>query len=920
MYSPRILFVCLLTSFAATFPNVAVRAQITPDQTLGAESSVVRSGVEVKGEIADLIEGGTARGENLFHSFLEFNIDTSERVYFSSPENIATILSRVTGSNVSNVNGLLGTVGNSDAALILMNPNGIAFGEGATLDTQGAFTATTAASIQLGEAGLFSAIDPASDRLLSIDPSAFFFDELATASSGIQVEGVQILQSGGGEALSLVGKDVTISSSGIDLPDSQVQIVAVGEAATAEIDENGEIALGEGVNRGSILIENNSFIDVRSPKGGNITLVADDVQFLDNSRLFAGVQSEPDQSPSTVAEEAANFIEIDATEPVRIAGDGTLVESSVARGANGSSEGVFIRAGSIEIEDNARIASVTLSDGSAGDIVLEAIADVVIDSANVTTSVGSASNRQGGNVVLSGENIAIREGSILGTFTNGKGAAGSVDITAADTVEVSGVENDSPIVVSIASEGNTGDSGDITISSNRFKAVGDVLIGTNSLGTGTAGNISLLADQEALFGAERSAAALGSLGSSTRDQASMQGGNINIRSPRVEVLNGFQISTGAFGMTAAGNIRIEASDLLRIDGASSDPNLPVSSTVGSLANRGSMGRAGRIDIVAGTLEVTNGGIISSSTFGDGDAGIVSIDINGTAAFDGFNRREPRAASGVRSVTLGSGQSGTIQLSATHLYVTNGAQLLAASAGRGDAGSVIVNVAETIRLDGVNSGTETNPSSIGSGILREGTGNGGEVKVSATNLEITNGGDIGADVSGQGKAGRVFVDVVETVRIDGVNPITGVSPSNIGSGIQPNAIGQGGNIVVSAANIELSNGGQIDASVFGEGTAGNVTLRASDAIRIDGVNPFIRRSASNVGSGIQSTQLERESRGGTVSIETGSLEVTNGGQINTTTFGRGDAGSITINATGRVSLDGVVHLSQALHLVLYSEQR
>ena len=377
MYSPRILFVCLLTSFAATFPNVAVRAQITPDQTLGAESSVVRSGVEVKGEIADLIEGGTARGENLFHSFSEFNIDVLERAYFASPENIATILSRVTGSNVSNVNGLLGTVGNSDAALILMNPNGIAFGEGATLDTQGAFTATTAASIQLGEAGLFSAIDPASDQLLSINPSAFLFSKLATASSGIQIDGVQRLQSVGGEALSLVGEDITISSSGIDSPDSQVQIVAVGDASTAEINENGEITLGEAANRSSILIENGSFINVRSPKGGNITLVADDVQVLSGSLLLAGVQPNPEESDSTVVEEAANFIEIDATGPVQILGDGTLVESSVARGANGSSEGVFIRAGSIEIAADSEVSSITLSDGSAGDVVLKAIADVV---------------------------------------------------------------------------------------------------------------------------------------------------------------------------------------------------------------------------------------------------------------------------------------------------------------------------------------------------------------------------------------------------------------------------------------------------------------------------------------------------------------------------------------------------------------
>ncbi|MEO0491082.1 MAG: filamentous hemagglutinin N-terminal domain-containing protein, partial [Cyanobacteria bacterium J06659_2] len=83
-------------------------AQITPDDTLGDERSVLTPEVEVRGLPADLVEGGAARESNLFHSFLEFNVDAGQRVYFANPVAINRIFSRITGGNPSNIDGLLG--------------------------------------------------------------------------------------------------------------------------------------------------------------------------------------------------------------------------------------------------------------------------------------------------------------------------------------------------------------------------------------------------------------------------------------------------------------------------------------------------------------------------------------------------------------------------------------------------------------------------------------------------------------------------------------------------------------------------------------------------------------------------------------------------------------------------------------------
>ncbi len=71
------------------------------------------------------------RGCNLFHSFQEFNVDEGRGVYFSNPDNIVNILSRVTGDNISQILGTLGVLGNAN--LFLINPNGIVFGPNARL-------------------------------------------------------------------------------------------------------------------------------------------------------------------------------------------------------------------------------------------------------------------------------------------------------------------------------------------------------------------------------------------------------------------------------------------------------------------------------------------------------------------------------------------------------------------------------------------------------------------------------------------------------------------------------------------------------------------------------------------------------------------------------------------------------------------
>ncbi len=136
-------------TFASWCNCAFAQSNIVPDNTLGAESSVVTPNVDINGITSDRIDGGAIRGANLFHSFQEFNIDEGRGAYFTNPAGIENILSRVTGGNASNILGKLGVLGNANVFLI--NPSGIIFGRNASLDVKGSFVASTASSLNFAE-------------------------------------------------------------------------------------------------------------------------------------------------------------------------------------------------------------------------------------------------------------------------------------------------------------------------------------------------------------------------------------------------------------------------------------------------------------------------------------------------------------------------------------------------------------------------------------------------------------------------------------------------------------------------------------------------------------------------------------------------------------------------------------------------
>jgi len=126
-----------------------VQTVITSDGTLG---TTVTQGGNVY-----TITGGTrpGNGPNLFHSFDRFSVGTRDVASFQGPSGITNILSRVTGGQLSEIDGTIqSTI--PGANLYLLNPSGVLFGPNARLDVQGSFHVSKADYVRLADGARFS--------------------------------------------------------------------------------------------------------------------------------------------------------------------------------------------------------------------------------------------------------------------------------------------------------------------------------------------------------------------------------------------------------------------------------------------------------------------------------------------------------------------------------------------------------------------------------------------------------------------------------------------------------------------------------------------------------------------------------------------------------------------------------------------
>ena len=143
------------------------RYVLTPNFASPLAQTIISDGttataVNLVGNVHEITDG-TKLGSNLFHSFRRFDIDAGFEADFLDTVGggIANVISRVTGNDVSDINGVLRS-SISGADFWFINPAGVVFGIDAFVDVPAAFQVSTAHQVGFEDGALFSAADPVS--------------------------------------------------------------------------------------------------------------------------------------------------------------------------------------------------------------------------------------------------------------------------------------------------------------------------------------------------------------------------------------------------------------------------------------------------------------------------------------------------------------------------------------------------------------------------------------------------------------------------------------------------------------------------------------------------------------------------------------------------------------------------------------
>ena len=821
-------------------------AQVIPDRTLGPESSIVqnRSGTQQVG-------GGAMRGRALFHSFSMFNIGAGDRTYFESPEGISMIFSRVTGKEISTIDGTLGVSGKAD--LFLMNPNGVVFGKNASLDVQGSATFTTADRALFWAGQVFAADGTQAVPLLAINVPLGL--QWGNPGGRVVSQGAN-LQVLPGQTLRLLGNGVSVDSGSIRA--GKVAIASVSGNETLMIQPTGEVTIGTTTNvtqLSPIDIQKGASIDVSGNASGFISLMGSRISIRDGSTIRVDVYGNRPES-------GLEGIRITGTEKIEILGDRTqnkptVVTSEALKDAIGNSADILITTPHLILKDGARIQTRTYGPSSGGNITVR--------SANIEAS-----------------------GGLVGVLRpNGK------------------AEDIATGIVSRGEEGSSGNGGNVRLESDRITLMEGAEFRASTRGSGRAGDFTVLAKEVMLVGGVLKflTGFSTSTGNGIDPTIAGNGGNLSLTSDRLTVLNGASVRTGTSGRGDAGNLILNVGKLL-VSGL--DPTNGTQSSISTATNSVTLpngqrvqasGRSGNLLIDAASIQVLGGGIIRSSSTGSGNAGNLTLrsqflEVGGSKRFVGSTYSFVRR-SAISNSASGSGNAGIMSLTSDRIIVRDGAQVSTATRGLGNNGTMVV-LAKTVDLIGA-APDERYPTGLFVSVEPTGSGSGGSLRLSADRLTITDGSAISADTFGSGQASDVVLEVTDSILIRGMGPL-GLIPSRIGSSSRqaplipgPNGTptGSGGNVSVNTGRLTIDQGGILTAATVGLGNAGSIAVVA-DRVALKSGGQIL------VGS---------NGRGdaGNIKLQTNQLDLKTSAAIRAETA-QGNGGNIAIHSRDRILLN------------------
>ncbi|MEG4631881.1 filamentous hemagglutinin N-terminal domain-containing protein [Microcoleus sp. AR_TQ3_B6] len=713
-----------------------VTAQIVPDRTLPLNSTVTPDGNTLK------IQGGTAAGPNLFHSFREFSVPTRGTAFFNNANTIQNIFTRVTGGSISNIDGILKA--NGSANLFLLNPNGIIFGPNASLNIGGSFLGTTANSINFADGTSFSATNPQANPLLTISiPTSLQFGsnpgQIVNQSVAVSAQkdsgqgnkqpvGLKVLP---GQTLGLVGGDVALPGGFLTAPGGRIELGSVGANSLVSLTFNDSgFALGyagvenfQDIQLSQGAAVNASDKDASGEGGGTIQVQGRRVVLTENSGIISQTFGSQDGDPVSI--QAAQFI---------AEGGGNVDTTTYGFGRGGNL--------SVTATDSIEL-SGTNSDGTLPSGFFAQVEGKTLPAR------GNA-----GDLTIATGRLILRDGAQVASNTFSEGSGGRLTVTASQSVEVIGRSANGEIssaLVTQAEDGSSGNSQDLTISTRELILRDGGEISSSTTGAGNAGNILIQASEKLIIQDRAGVSALTS--------GNGRGGNISIETERLIAQNGGQISAATQRSGQAGTLTVNARESVELTGTGIDglPSGLFAQSTGIETDSDAAGNADNLTVTTRQLIVRDGAAISADTFAGGKGGSLtvnaseSIEVTGTsgivpAEVSPLVRGDGRLPSRLTALATGSGEAGSVTINTGLLRVRDGASVAVdGSRGTGSAGNLEV-TASDIRLDRGTITAETR------------SGDFGNVNLQVSNfLQMRNNSNITVTAIGDARGGNVKID-------------------------------------------------------------------------------------------------------------------------------------------------------------------
>ncbi|MCP2726933.1 DVUA0089 family protein [Limnofasciculus baicalensis] len=851
--------------------HVNAFAQIIPDNTLNTN-------VNQSGNVFN-ITGGTSVGGNLFHSFSEFSIASGNKAFFDyNVTDISHIISRVTGNKISDINGIIHA--NGSANLFLINPNGIVFGPNASLNIGGSFIASTADTIEFADGNLFSAKDTQTPPLLSINvPIGLQY--------GSNVAGIEVQQSNlavsPNQTLALLGGNVTINGGKLLAPGGQISLGGLVGEGTISL-QNIIPSFPASVQRGNVTFTNSAIANVTTTtSGGNITVYSDNLNIAGDSKLLAGIASN-----SGLSGAIAGDILINATGDISIS-DKSLIANTVSSSALGNGGNIQITANSLALTSGGRIETITQATGKAGNIEINTnnldISGFTSDGlfSGILSYSETVNSGATGNILINQNNnpqgtIRLANRGFIATATDSSSNGGSIEVNGKDII----LESGGQILTSATNTGSAGDilingTGTVNINGSSQDFISSPFSVNDDITVLPLDNLSFRTDFNPDI--EKS-------GSGGIPYVSVQRTPDQIASGKT-VLGTATDGFDYYSFTVnAPNSRA----IFDIDGGNGYSNLP-----------------GSLDTMLFLFKPTTGEVIGfsddSRVASGGSGSLVSQDsyistllsagtyVIGVSEFNAISsslnllegNRIDRGDTYTLHVSL-QNHGGITQIPPTILpsnshdfnpnYGTSSG-LVSRSTNSGNTGKITINTPQL---------TMGSTSEIAATV--SGTGKVADITVNARNIDINNG-IISNTTRGSGDTGNILINA-EDVNL------------NNSTVIKINSFGQGntGDIRLNAANVRLLQGAQLDNNTYIHGDTGKIIINARESVLLDGE---FNGSTSNIFNIVASPSAVGNAGG--IEINTGLLSLNNGASINSTTYGKGNAGDITINARDSVLLNG-----------------